>query len=193
MTHMLIAQKNRKQRNLTALMPMTAQLGQFSETAALNMAENRVDRVRRRSTSECRTSRTPPAPATAPARSLRAVPNDARQYTGNGMPYFVPACALSTIGHEHDQVAEEDREDRLPPVHPLFDHARGQHVGRHAGRHRNPQHRHVASRPAPPRTRHRRHVVAVVRRAGDVGGEFFDAVVNYGRRTDFDMLRPRCA
>src|SRR5271170_5735299 len=26
------------------------------------------------------------------------VPKDARQYTGNGMPYFVPACALRTIG-----------------------------------------------------------------------------------------------
>src|SRR6188474_1815770 len=27
-----------------------------------------------------------------------AVPNDARATTGNGMPYFVPACALSRIG-----------------------------------------------------------------------------------------------
>ena len=25
-------------------------------------------------------------------------PNDARTSTGNGMPYFVPACALSSIG-----------------------------------------------------------------------------------------------
>jgi hypothetical protein len=25
-------------------------------------------------------------------------PNDGRQYTGNGMPYFVPAWALSTMG-----------------------------------------------------------------------------------------------
>ena len=26
------------------------------------------------------------------------VPKAARQYTGNGMPYFVPACALRIIG-----------------------------------------------------------------------------------------------
>src|SRR5437870_3140733 len=26
------------------------------------------------------------------------MPNDARQYTGNGMPYLVPAWALSTMG-----------------------------------------------------------------------------------------------
>src|SRR5687768_9643606 len=27
-----------------------------------------------------------------------SMPNAGRQYTGKGMPYFVPACALSTMG-----------------------------------------------------------------------------------------------
>src|SRR5678816_1541121 len=26
------------------------------------------------------------------------MPNEGRQYTGNGIPYLVPACALSTMG-----------------------------------------------------------------------------------------------
>src|ERR1019366_4125751 len=45
----------------------------------------------------------PPQPQATSARSSAGrlaprVPNEARQNTGNGMPYFVPAWALSTIG-----------------------------------------------------------------------------------------------
>jgi hypothetical protein len=42
-----------------------------------------------------------------------AVPYAARAKTGNGMPYLVPGCEFSRIGHEHDRVAEQDREERL--------------------------------------------------------------------------------
>ena len=50
------------------------------------------------------------------------------------------------------------------------------YVGMHADM-RDPQHGDVAHAPAPLGARHGRHVVAVVRRAGDVGGELDDAVV----------------
>src|SRR5574342_1147244 len=33
------------------------------------------------------------------------VPNDARNRMGKGMPYFVPACALSTIGTKTNTLA----------------------------------------------------------------------------------------
>ena len=46
-----------------------------------------------------------------------SVPYAARAKTGNGMPYFVPGCELSRIGTQHDHVAEQDRDQRLPPVH----------------------------------------------------------------------------
>ena len=46
-----------------------------------------------------------------------SVPYAARANTGNGMPYFVPGCELSRIGIEDDRVAEQDRDERLPPAH----------------------------------------------------------------------------
>ena len=49
--------------------------------------------------------------------------------------------------HEHDRVAEQDREQRLPPVHALRHQARRQHVGRDAVRHRDPQRGVVVGRP----------------------------------------------
>src|ERR1041385_1588906 len=42
----------------------------------------------------------PPATSALSSAGMFAphVPKLARQYTGNGIPYFVPACAFSTIG-----------------------------------------------------------------------------------------------
>ena len=51
---------------------------------------------------------------------------------------------------EDDRVAEEDREERLLPVHPGVHEARSQHVGRDAVRHRNPESGVVVGRPGPP-------------------------------------------
>ena len=56
---------------------------------------------------------------------------------------------------EHDDVAEEDGEDGLPPVHPAADERRREHVSRDAGRHRDPQRGEVPELPRPPLRRHR--------------------------------------
>ncbi len=42
-------------------------------------------------------------------------------------------------GDEHDQVAEQDGADGLPPVHAAGDQAAGQHVGGDADGHRHPE------------------------------------------------------
>ncbi len=49
---------------------------------------------------------------------------------------------------QDDDVAEEDGQHRLPPVHALVDQRRGEHVGRDAGGHRDPQGGDVAQAPA---------------------------------------------
>ena len=75
----------------------------------------------------------------APGMFAPRTPNEARTRTGNGMPYFVPACALSSIGHQDDEIAEQDRADGLPPVHAAGDQSRGQHVGGNADAHGDPE------------------------------------------------------
>ena len=64
---------------------------------------------------------------------------------------------------ENDRVAEEDRDERLPPVHARGHQPRRQHVGRDAVRHGDPQRRVVVGRPVAPRDRHRREVFVVER------------------------------
>ena len=51
------------------------------------------------------------------------------------------------IGIEHDRVAEQDREERLPPVHARGHQARREHVGRDAVRHADPEGGVVVGRP----------------------------------------------
>ena len=41
--------------------------------------------------------------------------------------------------NQHDQIAQQNRADRLLPVHPARDQPRGKHVGAHLHRHREPQ------------------------------------------------------
>ena len=70
---------------------------------------------------------------------------------------------------EHDRVAEQDRDERLPPVHARGHEARREHVGRDAVRHADPQRRVVVGGPVAPRDRHRREVVVVERARLDRG------------------------
>ena len=52
------------------------------------------------------------------------VPNAARAKTGKRNAVLRPGCELSRIGIEHDRVAEQDRDHRLPPVHAGVDQTR---------------------------------------------------------------------
>ncbi len=40
--------------------------------------------------------------------------------------------------NEHDEVAQENRDDCLPPIHSTANKRRGEHIGGNAGGHRNP-------------------------------------------------------
>ncbi len=79
--------------------------------------------------------------------------------------------------NQHDHVSQEDGEHGLPPVHAAVDQAGGQHVGGDAGRHADPQHGDIFHAPAALGARGGGHVVVVEGRAGEIGGEFLDAVV----------------
>ena len=70
---------------------------------------------------------------------------------------------------EDDRVAEEDREQRLLPVHPAVHEARGQHVRRDAVRHRDPQRRVVVGRPGAPGDGDGREIF-VIKSAPEDGG-----------------------
>ena len=105
------------------------------------------------------------------------MPNDGPAVHGKRNAVLRARVGIEHHRHEHDHIAEKDGEHRLPPVHALVDHARGEHVGRHAGRHRDPQHRHVAGRPPASR----RGAPGPCRGCstasrGQVGREFVDAV-----------------
>ena len=89
------------------------------------------------------------------------VPKEARAKTGKEIPYFVPACALSTIGNQHDQVSEKNGEDGLPPIHAAADQARRQHVSGDANAHPDPERGDVPGGPGPLGRRDRREVGVV--------------------------------
>ena len=57
--------------------------------------------------------------------------------------------AVEEHRNQHNQVAEGDRADRLPPVHPAGDQAAGEHVGGNADRHPDPEVGDVKRAPAP--------------------------------------------
>ena len=50
--------------------------------------------------------------------------------------------------HQYDHVPQKNRKNCLPPVHPLLDEARSEHVCRNARRHADPQHGDVLHPPA---------------------------------------------
>ena len=68
---------------------------------------------------------------------------------------------------EHDRVAEQDRDQRLPPVHPGRDQARRHHIRRYAVRHRDPQRGVVVRRPVAFCDRNGREVFVIERRCFD--------------------------
>ena len=115
----------------------------------------------RRSTPGCRTIRTRRSHASTPADSTRPCRMPPGQKPGNGIPYFVPGCELSKYRREHDGVAKQDRDQRLPPVHPRRDQPRRHHIGRNAVRHRDPKRGVVIGRPVALCDRHRREVFVV--------------------------------
>ena len=71
---------------------------------------------------------------------------------------------------EHDRVAEQDREERLRPVHAGRHQPRRQHVGGNAVRHADPQRGVVVGRPVAARQRHRRQILVVERARLDAAG-----------------------
>ena len=70
---------------------------------------------------------------------------------------------------QHDRVAEEDRDERLPPVHAGRHQPRREHVGGNAVRHADPQRGVVVGRPRAPRDRQRREVLVVERASSRLG------------------------
>ena len=76
---------------------------------------------------------------------------------------LVPGCELSKYRSEHDRIAEQDREQRLPPVHPRRDQPRRHHIGRDAMGHRDPQCGVVVRRPVAFRDRHGCEVFVIER------------------------------
>ena len=73
-------------------------------------------------------------------------------------------------GREHDQVAEEDREHRLLPVHSALNQAGGQHVGEDVDRHRNPERGEVVGAPGAALGAGGREVFVVERAGFDARG-----------------------
>ena len=90
-------------------------------------------------------------------------PNDARTRTGNGIPYFAPACALSSIGTSTIRLPSRMVADGLPPAHSSGDQAGCEHIGRDANAHRDPQRSVVVDGPRAPRRWDRREVFVVER------------------------------
>src|ERR1051326_3203964 len=62
---------------------------------------------------------------------------------------------------QHDGVAEEDRDQRLPPVHARADQTRRKHVRRDAVRHADPKRGVVVSGPVAPRDGNGREIAIV--------------------------------
>ena len=82
-------------------------------------------------------------------------------------------------GNEHDDVAEEDGEERLFPVHTLLDEAGGEHVGGNTHGHADPDGGDMPAIPGAGRGGHGREIFAVQRRCGDVFGEFYDVFFHF--------------
>src|SRR3989442_1336349 len=75
---------------------------------------------------------------------------------GERNPVARPRVGADHERNEHDHVAQQDRDETLPPVHPCGDHARGEHVCWNAYTHLDPERRdvpHVPGALADPRGR----------------------------------------
>src|ERR1041384_6283366 len=70
--------------------------------------------------------------------------------------------------NQHDRVAEQDRDQRLPPVHARADQSRRKHVSRNAVRHADPERSIVVRRPVPIRDFDRREIAIEQRALADL-------------------------
>src|ERR1019366_3548796 len=77
---------------------------------------------------------------------------------------FGPGVRVEQHGDEHDQVAEQDGADGLPPAHAAGNQAAGQHVGGDAHRHSHPQRSVVIEAPRALLQRNGREVRVIQRR-----------------------------
>ena len=80
------------------------------------------------------------------------------------MPYFVPGCEFSEDRHEHDHVAERIVTSACHQLMPGAMRPDGEHVGRDAVGHRDPQRRVRVRRPGALLELRRREVLVVERR-----------------------------
>ena len=94
-------------------------------------------------------------------RTCRAVGGARKNRKRN--PVLRPGVRVEQDRDEDDRVAEQDREHGLHPAHTRGHEARGQHVGRNAMRHADPQRRVVVRRPTALVNRDRRQVRVVER------------------------------
>ena len=122
----------------------------------------------RRSRFECRTSRRQQARAEPRERSRRALQTKRARTPGTECHNCVPACALSSIGMSTIRLPS-----RMVPMacyqsHASGDQAGGEHVGRDANAHRDPERGVVVDAPGALLGRHGREVV-IVERGIDLG------------------------
>ena len=75
------------------------------------------------------------------------VPKLARQQDGERDAVLRAGVRVEAHRDEHDRVAEQDGDHRLPPVHPRLDQPAGERVGRDDDAHPDPQRRDVPGRP----------------------------------------------
>ena len=94
-------------------------------------------------------------------RSVGAVGRARENREGNAV-----LCARMRVEqdrNQHDRVAQQNRDQRLPPVHARADQPRREHVRRNTMRHADPQRRIVVGGPVALRDRDRRQVRVVER------------------------------
>ena len=147
MTSMLTAQNARKQASWAALMPSHAIGGELCPGRDVD-GEDLVDRL----AADPGLDAEPAAGDQGPQERRDVRPEDAERRPAVDRErdaVLGPGVGVQDHRDQHDRVAQEDRQDRLPPVHPLGDQRRGQHVGRDAGRHRDPEGRDVLGAPPP--------------------------------------------
>ena len=95
-------------------------------------------------------------------RDVRAAHSERRAHEDRKRNAVLRAgVGVEQHGDQHDQVAEQDGADRLPPAHAAGDQAGGQHVGGNADAHRDPERGVVVGAPGAAFERDGREVLVV--------------------------------